>query len=163
MPDSFWRHIYNIGGGASTRVINHKFMTKSDASMGITDFRKAFHPNWFATRNVHGRWYADSDRLEALVPFHNESIDDFMNDMKRNTPLLLNHGYDETKARGAWLLSDMRDAAAFLGDGCLSDHFDGPFILLAWRCALSHEFAMSPNLMRAGGHWCPSCMMDPGC
>jgi nucleoside-diphosphate-sugar epimerase len=231
VPDSFWRHIYNIGGGATSRTTNYEFLAKSYAAMGIADLRKVLHPKWFATQNFHGQWYTDSDRLEALVPFRIESIADFIDEVKQSTPfymklaarfassavrrrmqllaespggplywmendeeeridaffgsrevwsqipdwdefelmqpsltpLFLNHGYDETKSREAWDLSDLQGAAVFRGGRCLSDHFSGPFAPIEWRCAMGHDFTMTPNLMLAGGHWCPSCMIDPSC
>jgi nucleoside-diphosphate-sugar epimerase len=86
VPDEFWRNFYNIGGGASSRVVNHEFMAKSMAALGIGDFRKVMRPNWSATRNFHGQWYADSDRLEALVPFREQSLDAFFEELPRHVP-----------------------------------------------------------------------------
>jgi hypothetical protein len=62
-------------------VINHEFMVKS-----MPGYRKAFEPHWFATRNFHGQWYADSDRLEALVPFREQSIDAYFAEAPRHMP-----------------------------------------------------------------------------
>lgn len=231
VPDSFWRHIYNIGGGAASRTTNYEFLAKSYAAMGIPDPRKVLHPNWFATQNFHGQWYTDSDRLEALVPYRSESITDFIDELKQSTPFymklaarfasstvrrrtqslaespggplywmknneekrinaffgsreswaqipdwdtfeltqpsltphFLNHGYDDTKPRKAWTAPDMQNAAEFRGGRCLSDQFDGPFTPMEWRCAMGHDFTMTPNLLLIGGHWCPSCMTDPSC
>ena len=231
VPDSFWRHFYNIGGGANSRLTNYEFMEKTYGAMGISDLSKVLRPNWFATRNFHGQWYTDSDRLEALVPFRSQSIDDFINMLKKNTPLhiklvgrfaasaifwrtrslakspggslhwlehdetshidaffesrdawrsipdwdaftpaqpsrtpqFLNHGYEEKKPRESWTLSDMQSAAEFRGGRFISDHTDDAFKQYNWRCALGHNFTMSPNLMLTGGHWCPTCMVDPKC
>jgi len=81
VPDALWRGFYNIGGGATSRVVNHEFMARS-----MPDFRKVLRPHWFATRNFHGQWYADSDRLEALVPFREQSIDAFFDEAPRHMP-----------------------------------------------------------------------------
>lgn len=86
VPEAFWRNFYNIGGGASSRVVNHEFMASSMAAMGIGDFRKVWEPNWSATRNFHGQWYADSDALEALVPFRQQSLGEFFQDLPRHIP-----------------------------------------------------------------------------
>ena len=33
------------------------------------DIRGLFKPNWFATRNFHGQYYIDSDKLESFLKF----------------------------------------------------------------------------------------------
>lgn len=81
VPDRFWRSFYNIGGGATSRVVNHEFMARS-----MPGYRKALEPHWFATRNFHGQWYADSDRLEALVPFREQSIDGYFAQAPKHMP-----------------------------------------------------------------------------
>lgn len=81
VPDALWRGFYNIGGGASSRVVNHEFMAKS-----MPGYRKVLAPHWFATRNFHGQWYADSDRLEALVPFREQPLDDYFEQAPRHMP-----------------------------------------------------------------------------
>ena len=92
VPDAFWNRIYNVGGGASCRVVNHEFMAKMFHATGTPDFRKVFDPDWFALRNFHGQWYADSDRLHALVPFRSESLDDFMRQMADAVPFYIKLG-----------------------------------------------------------------------
>ncbi len=76
VPDALWRGFYNIGGGAAWRLVNHEFMAAAAAVMG-QDFRGMTQPNWIATRNFHGQWYSDSDRLEALVPFRRQTPGEF--------------------------------------------------------------------------------------
>ena len=86
VPDHFWRHFYNIGGGASSRLVNHEFMVKSMAAMGVRDFRPLLDPKWLATRNFHGQWFIDSDRLHELVPYRRTTIDDFFTELPRHIP-----------------------------------------------------------------------------
>lgn len=81
VPESLWRGFYNIGGGAAARVINHEFMAASSPQ-----YRRLLRPHWFATRNFHGQWYADSDRLEELVPFREQSIHDYFAEAPRHMP-----------------------------------------------------------------------------
>lgn len=88
VPDEFWNDIYNIGGGTSCRVVNHEFMQKTASLMGIRDFRSIFEPNWFAVHNFHGQWYLDSDRLESLLHFRRESMDDYIAEMRARMPAL---------------------------------------------------------------------------
>lgn len=229
VPEQLWRGFYNISGGASMRVVNHEFAAALAAAMGISDFRTMFQPNWFATRNFHGQWYADADRLEALVPFRRESLDDFVALLRRaipfyvklgarfatragrarvqrlaeaeggslhwlrhddrahiqayfgsreqweqipdwdrfvleqpsRAPTLLDHGYDERKSPEEWTLADLRQAAEFRGGAYRGSHSPSPYDTTTWTCVKGHEFTMSPNLMLRGGHWCPTCMVDP--
>lgn len=84
VPPVFWRGFYNIGGGAQSRVTNHEFMAQT-----APQYRRLLRPHWFATRNFHGQWYADSDRLEALVPFREQSIRDWFVEAQRHMPWLV--------------------------------------------------------------------------
>lgn len=85
LPDDFWRRVYNIGGGEKYRVMNWEFMQMTGALSGVTDFRKMWEPNWFATRNFHGQWYADSDVLENYLHFRNGSLAGFIEKRKEAT------------------------------------------------------------------------------
>lgn len=87
VPDEFWREFYNIGGGATSRVANHQFLVSSMTALGVKDYRKVMAPNWSATRNFHGQWYTDSDRLEALVPFRKQSLGEFFDELPKHIPL----------------------------------------------------------------------------
>ena len=224
VPDTFWRGFYNIGGGAGSRVVNHEFMAGSMAR-----YRDMLRPHWFATRNFHGQWYSDSDRLEALVPFREQSIHQYLLEAPRHmpaiariapkllpgmirkrieklakapggslhwfavddrpkieayfgsraaweaiprdwdrfvytepsrAPVLLDHGYDESRSPDAWTAADLAGAARFRGGLCHAGETGDPFAPVEWECAGGHRFAMTPNLMLKGGHWCPTCMFD---
>ncbi|MGV0680629.1 MULTISPECIES: NAD(P)-dependent oxidoreductase [Mycobacteriaceae] len=76
VPPHFWRDMYNIGGGDGWRLTNWELQTRMTAAFGLKDVRKWYDRNWFATRNFHGQWYTDSDDLEKLVPFRNDTFDD---------------------------------------------------------------------------------------
>ena len=78
-------------------------------------------------------------------------------------PVLLDHGYDETKPRTEWTIEDMRQAAAFRGGKCLSESMEkGDFRTpLEWQCQFGHRFKASPALVLLGGHWCPDCLPTP--
>jgi len=84
VPDAFWRGFYNIGGGASSRVVNHEFMVAQ-----MPNYQKVLKPHWFATRNFHGQWYADSDRLEELVPFREQSLPAYFAEAPRHMPWIV--------------------------------------------------------------------------
>jgi nucleoside-diphosphate-sugar epimerase len=126
VPASFWRGFYNVGGGAACRAVNHQFLERS-----LPNYRDILRPHWFATRNFHGQWFSDSDRLEALVPFREQSFADYFEQAPRHMPLLnrlaprflpgLTRRRIEALAKGPggtlhWLEHDERDKiAAYFG------------------------------------------------
>ena len=78
LPDSFWKRVYNIGGGERCRLNNYDFMSKIMSIIGVKDIKKIFEANWFATKNFHGHYYLDSDILNQYLDFRREGIDDFI-------------------------------------------------------------------------------------
>jgi hypothetical protein len=76
---------------------------------------------------------------------------------------LLDHGYDESKPRFQWSITDMTEAAEFRGGHLLSETMATGDISapLTWQCASGHTFRGSPRLILAAGHWCPECVKDP--
>jgi len=115
------------------------------------------------------RWFADDDRLKIRAYFGSQAAwdaiprdwDNFVFAQPSRTPTLLDHGYDETSASEEWRLTDLQSAAAFRGGRCHASSCDGPDVPVDWECAAGHRFAMTPNLYMRGGHWCPTCMIDP--
>lgn len=83
LPDEFWKNIYNIGGGESFRKTNYEFMSMILEVVGVKDIKKIFEPNWFATRNFHGQYYLDSDILNDYLDFRKETMEDFMDRLKK--------------------------------------------------------------------------------
>lgn len=69
LPESFWKHFYNIGGGKGFRLTNYDFEKLILKAMHCPAPEKVFDANWFATRNFHGMWYEDSDLLNDLLDF----------------------------------------------------------------------------------------------
>lgn len=86
VPERLWRDFYNLGGGKESQLINHELMTKTMIAMGVGDFRPVIDPKWLATRNFHGQWFIDSNRLNALVPYIRRTIDDFFAELPRHIP-----------------------------------------------------------------------------
>ena len=78
VPDGVWGGVHNVGGGEGWRLTNWEFQTALGSAMGVRDIRRWYDRNWFATRNFHGHWYTDSDRLEELVPFRRDTLADAM-------------------------------------------------------------------------------------
>lgn len=71
----------------------------------------------------------------------------------------LDHGYDESLDESELDLAQMQGAAAFRGGRCLSDSMRPGALMdkLEWQCWRGHRFAMTPNSVLKGGHWCPGC------
>lgn len=87
IPDNFWKHFYNIGGGKGFRVTNYEFEKLILDATYCPKPEKIFDANWFATRNFHGQWYEDSDRLEELFHFRSyDNIKEYFNKFKNSLP-----------------------------------------------------------------------------
>jgi nucleoside-diphosphate-sugar epimerase len=84
VPAQFWGGIYNVGGGEPWRLTNWQLQTALADALGVRDVRRWYERNWFATRNFHGHWYTDSDRLEQLVPFREDSFTRALNAAARS-------------------------------------------------------------------------------
>lgn len=234
VPEEFWKGFYNIGSGEAYRLTNYEFECLILKAVGSPAPEKIFDTDWFATRNFHGCWFIDSDRLEQLVPFReNVSLKEYFRRMVRRapwwtklaplapaplvkrmmkkvartpglgtlswierddcedriraffgsreqrdripgwesfdlsrpseTPVPLNHGYDNKKPADTISLADCCSAAEFRGGKCLSTEMkpgslDNP---LEWECAFGHKFTATPRLILKGGHWCPQCLPAP--
>lgn len=77
LPEDFWCHIYNIGGGASCRVSCYDMFKEMFERIGITNLDYALEGNWFATRNFHGQYYLDSNKLNDYLHFRNGDLEYF--------------------------------------------------------------------------------------
>lgn len=77
LPENFWCHIYNIGGGASCRVSCYDMFKEMFGRIGITNLDFALEGNWFATRNFHGQYYLDSDKLNDFLHFRSGGMEYF--------------------------------------------------------------------------------------
>ncbi len=74
LDDSFWGHIYNIGGGESCRVSTRQMYEMMYSEMGFTTLDTLINPKDYATRNFHGHYYEDSDKLEEFLHFRKDSM-----------------------------------------------------------------------------------------
>ena len=69
VPAAFWNNYYNIGSGAEYRLSNYEFECLLLDCIGCPQPEKIFNANWFTTRNFHGMWYIDGDKLEDMLHF----------------------------------------------------------------------------------------------
>jgi len=77
LGNNFWGHIFNIGGGESCRISAYNLYKKLFGEIGITNLSYVMDSNWSATRNFHGQYYLDSDKLNDILCFRNDSMDYF--------------------------------------------------------------------------------------
>ena len=240
VPQEFWNNYYNIGSGKDYRWSNYEFECYILDAVGCPKPEKIFNANWFTTRNFHGMWYIDGDKLENMLHFRAnvpvkeyfakmiaapsipfglkfaaktriaklfphcvkaamwfmanskehgtqwwiknnkqerinayygsleayKAIPDWSHmDVSHNseTPVLLDHGYDENKPKEDFTIEDMQKAAAFRGGKCLSKSMTkGDWeTKLEWQDADGHTFMASPRLILLGGHWSPYDMPFP--
>lgn len=77
LDDSFWGHIYNIGGGESCRVSTGEMYEKMYGKLGFKNLDPVIEPKYYATRNFHGQYYLDSDKLENYLHFRSDSMQYF--------------------------------------------------------------------------------------
>lgn len=75
VPDEVWGGTWHVGGGEAWRLTNWQFLEATAGALGIADIRRWYERNWFATKNFHGFWFTDSDRLQALVPFREDTVE----------------------------------------------------------------------------------------
>ena len=82
IPEEFWRNFYNIGSGEEYRITNYEFEELLLGTLGLGSPKKLFNPNWFTTRNFHGQWYYDGDKLEEYCHFRaNVPIKEYFKEM----------------------------------------------------------------------------------
>lgn len=77
LDESFWGHIYNIGGGESCRISTYDMYKIAYGSIGITNLDYILSPKKQAIRNFHGHYYLDSDKLENYLHFRKDSMQYF--------------------------------------------------------------------------------------
>ena len=74
LGQSFWQHIFNIGGGESCRISTYHLFKELFGAIGLKDLSVALDSKWFATRNFHGQYYLDSDKLNDILDFRSDSM-----------------------------------------------------------------------------------------
>ena len=77
LDQSFWGHIYNIGGGESCRVSTGEMYKIMYGKLGFKSLDPIIEPKYYATRNFHGHYYLDSDKLENYLHFRSDSMQYF--------------------------------------------------------------------------------------
>ena len=87
LPEEFWRSFYNIGSGDEYRLTNYEFEVLLLDALGVGRPEKLFDRNWFVTKNFHGQWYADGDKLEEYCHFRaNIPVKKYFKGLKDSAP-----------------------------------------------------------------------------
>jgi hypothetical protein len=109
-------------------------------------------------------WMFENDKTEWIQAFFGSrekqaAIKSYEEgyELKRpdETPVYLNHGYDEQKLMSTLTEADIQKAAVFRGGKLLSKWNGDIYEPLEWQCADGHSFTLSLNAVLQGGHWCP--------
>ena len=87
VPDSFWLKAYNAGGGESFRLTNLEFERKLLKAIGCPPPEKIFETKWFASKNFHGIWFEDSDKLDEILHFRGkDTFDEALERLRKSVP-----------------------------------------------------------------------------
>lgn len=87
LTTKFWNKCFNIGAGLVNCVTGYDVLNDGFEIIGgtVKDF---FDPNFNATRNFHGVWFYDSDKLNDLFDYQRQSTADFWRQFKREHKIL---------------------------------------------------------------------------
>lgn len=106
LSGEFWEHIYNIGGGESCRVSTAEMHDRLYGELGFWDLSVILKPKMQATRNFHGQYYLDSDRLEDYLHFRNDSMEYFYREYLKNFGIIPSLAKKICKKPGGQLLME---------------------------------------------------------
>lgn len=110
----------------------------------------------------HGtQWWIKNDKKQRIAAYYGtkeayDAIPDWKQmDLSHNsaTPVVMDHGYDETKNIDTLTDEELNKAAQFRGGKYLGNN--------EWECACGHRFTASRRFILLGGHWCPECFPYP--
>ncbi|MEW6649606.1 MAG: NAD(P)-dependent oxidoreductase [Chloroflexota bacterium] len=88
-PDSdFWRRVYNMGGGPALRLSAHQFLTLIFDLYGLR-LSACAERNWFALRNFHMQYFADSHILNDYLHHQRDTLESYLDAIRASTPPLL--------------------------------------------------------------------------
>ena len=82
LSKKFWRRCFNIGGGLENCVTGYDTLNDGFKLIGGggKDF---FEPNFNATRNFHGVWFYDGNKLEDMFHYQSQSTADFWKELAK--------------------------------------------------------------------------------
>lgn len=89
LPGDFWGHVYNIGGGPGCRMSCYEMFKNMFEPLGIRNLENVVDSRWFATRNFHGQYYLDSDKLEEYLHFRSQDKQYFFDIYRKNMGIIV--------------------------------------------------------------------------
>lgn len=78
--------IFNLGGGEKCRITYQEFMQKAFESFGLGDVN--FPPYCFAEKGFHCGYFLDSDVLENILHFQQDSIETYFDAFRSSVPAI---------------------------------------------------------------------------
>ncbi len=80
LSKKFWKRVFNIGGGLKNCITGYDTLNEGFKLIGgsTKDF---FEPNFNATRNFHGMWFFDGDKLEDMFHYQLQTTEDFWKEL----------------------------------------------------------------------------------
>lgn len=86
LPADFFKKVYNVGGGEGCRTYGYQTYDEGFKIIGggIRDF---FKPYYNATRNFHGMFFRDSDKLENILKYRSQTCADFWKEFTAMHPI----------------------------------------------------------------------------
>ena len=117
LGNNFWNHMFNISSGKEYRLSNYEFENYILQSSGLPEPSEIFKPNWFITKNFHGHFYLDSDKLEEILHFREQiPVKDYFSLLASKVPYFVKLGKFCPKFLMKYF---MRRLAYTRGDGTL--------------------------------------------
>ncbi len=89
LPDEFWGHIYNVGGGADCRISGIQLFKEMFEPLGFKDLSHVIDSKWFAVRNFHGQYYLDGDVLNRYLDFRSQDRTYFYQQYLKNLGIIV--------------------------------------------------------------------------
>ncbi len=86
VPDAFWRNFYNIGGGATARLTFVELMERVYMALGLGRPAQLAERRWYALRNFHCHWFADSDKLNDFLNFRTMGVREYIDSILAESP-----------------------------------------------------------------------------
>ncbi len=86
---TFWRNIYNMGGGPSCRTTYYEFLNNIMEINGVGKISDVAERRWFALRNFHMQYYEDSYKLNEYIHNWGDSLEDYFKLVKKRMPIYL--------------------------------------------------------------------------
>ncbi len=80
------KKIFNLGGGFKSRTIYKDFLKESFKRMGLN--YKYLNEDYFAKSDFHCGYYIDGDKLNDIINFQNDTLEDYYNYLEKNVNLI---------------------------------------------------------------------------